>query len=166
MNPLPLDETCPSLRRSLRAPSRTSAGGDRRGVEDRCRPRGRGPVRLASRHAVLRDRGKAPPGRLRRVPARDSAVLRAREGSVRLVLARVPDLAGTRRACTVLVAALVARDLGGSARAQTLAAVAVAFSPGSSRRTISSSRSRSTSSRRCSSSGSRCGWRKAAARGS
>ena len=38
-----------------------------------------------------------------------------------------PVLAG---ACTVFVAALVARDLGGSARAQTLAAIAVAFSPG------------------------------------
>ena len=38
-----------------------------------------------------------------------------------------PVLAG---ACTVLVAALVARDLGGGARAQTLAAIAVAFAPG------------------------------------
>ena len=38
-----------------------------------------------------------------------------------------PVLAG---AGTVVVAALVARDLGGSARAQTLAAIAVAFSPG------------------------------------
>ena len=38
-----------------------------------------------------------------------------------------PVLAG---ACTVVVAALVARDLGGGARAQTLAAIVVAFSPG------------------------------------
>jgi 4-amino-4-deoxy-L-arabinose transferase-like glycosyltransferase len=38
-----------------------------------------------------------------------------------------PVLAG---ACTVLVAALVARDVGGNARAQTLAAIVVAFAPG------------------------------------
>ena len=46
---------------------------------------------------------------------------------------------------TVLVGALVARELGATRRAQTLAAVMVAFAPGSSAPTCCSSRSRSTS---------------------
>ena len=46
---------------------------------------------------------------------------------------------------TVLVGALVARELGATRRAQTLAAALIGFSPGCSRRTCSSSRWPSTS---------------------
>jgi len=46
---------------------------------------------------------------------------------------------------TVLVGALVARELGATRRAQTLAAVTIGFSPGCWQQTCSSSRSRSTS---------------------
>jgi Dolichyl-phosphate-mannose-protein mannosyltransferase len=62
-------------------------------------------------------------------------------------------------AATIVVAALVARDLGGGRRAQTLAAVAVGFSPILVATNGLSSRSPSTSSRPWWCCGFRCGWR-------
>jgi hypothetical protein len=68
------------------------AGAGRGGRQVRAPSRGRWPVRLAARRAVLRGRRPPPAGRLCRVPAGDGVVVGAGAGAVWLVVGRVPRL--------------------------------------------------------------------------
>ena len=109
---------------------RSLAGARGRRRQVRAHLLGGRPVRLAPRRAVLRGRRAPSSGWLRRVPAGDGASRRARARALRLVARRASAFTILAGAGTVIVGALVARELGAARRAQLLAAVLVAFAPG------------------------------------
>src|SRR5438270_429989 len=82
--------------RTQRADGCLARSGDRGRLQVRVARRGREPLRLAVRRAVLRGRRTAPPGRLRRVPAGDGAPVGVRAFRVRLVARRVPAVRDPR----------------------------------------------------------------------
>ncbi len=84
---------------------------------------------VGSATSCIRRRGPPPAGRVCRVPAGDRVAVGLRSVAVRLVAGRLSSVRGSGGGGTIVVAALVARDLEGGRSAQTLAAVTVGFAP-------------------------------------